>query len=238
MDAGANDPDRQPDRLPDESRPTPGPPALRVSDAERQDTARMLQVACSEGRLTLDELDERTRLAYAATYRTDLDDLVRDLVPAQHTDPSPVHHAYAASSQAPARRVTGGDGPGTTLTVMGGSERRGPWTVPARHSALCLMGGIELDLRQARLQAEDTTIVAITIMGGIQILVPDDVHLEVDGIGLMGGFGEDVGPWRHDPRPVRQAPPGAPRVRVTGFALMGGVGVRRVPAVSPDEDRR
>ena len=105
------------------------------------------------------------------------------------------------------------------------------WTCPARHTVFALMGGIDIDLREASLEAEHTTIVAVALMGGIDILVPDDLHVEIDGVGLMGGFGEDLGTWRKDPRTVRPAPPGAPVVRVTGLALMGGVGIRRVPPV-------
>lgn len=215
MDAATPDPDRD-------------LPALRASDTERHATAEILRHAYSEGRLTLDEFDERTSRAYEARFRSDLAGLTRDLVPAGHEPPAPPAHA-SAHGAAPARRVTGGSGPSVSLAVMGGSERVGTWTVPETHTVFALMGGVELDLRQASLQADRTTIVAITIMGGVEILVPDDVQIEVDGVGLMGGFGEDRGPWKADPRPVRQAPPGAPTIRVTGLALMGGVGVRRVP---------
>nr|WP_244465509.1 hypothetical protein [Corynebacterium xerosis] len=70
-------------------------------------------------------------------------------------------------------------------------------------------------------------MVAVAIMGGIEIIVPEDIRLTVQGTGLMGGFGtsksRDVVIAGHD------LPPDAPRVRVTGIALMGGVDVRRVP---------
>ena len=204
MDDGTPDPDRTPDAV----------PSLRASDAERDETARRLQDAFSEGRLTLAEFDERTTRAYAARFRDELGELTRDL--------------------SPARRDAGpGTGPSTSLAIMGGCERAGAWTLPADHTAVALMGGIEIDLREATLQSNQTTIRAFAVMGGIDILVPDDIHLEVEGLGIMGGFAEESGEWAPDPRPVRQAPPGAPRVRVTGLALMGGVGVRRVPAPAP-----
>jgi hypothetical protein len=54
---------------------------LRISDADRNAVARQLARALREGRLTLDEFDERSRDAYAARTRGDLDDVVRDLPP-------------------------------------------------------------------------------------------------------------------------------------------------------------
>ena len=54
-------------------------PAVRASDAERDQTAEILRAAHAEGRLTRAELDERTGTAYAAKTRADLQDLTRDL---------------------------------------------------------------------------------------------------------------------------------------------------------------
>ncbi|MFN3340508.1 MAG: DUF1707 domain-containing protein [Dietzia sp.] len=212
----------------DDARPDPGPdlPSIRASDHEREATARFLQQSFSEGRLTLAEFDERTTRAYGALFQSDLAELTRDLSPARREfEVRPAAHHDAA----PARRVTGGSGPSASLAFMGGCERKGVWTLPAEHTAFAMMGGVELDLREAGLQAHETTIRAFAIMGGVEIYVPDDIHLVVEGLGLMGGFSEEAGRWKPDPRPVRQAPPGAPVVRVTGFALMGGVEVRRVP---------
>jgi hypothetical protein len=55
-------------------------------------------------------------------------------------------------------------------------------------------------------------------MGGIQITVPEDIEVDVSGIAFMGGF---------DHNASGTGVPGAPRVKVVGFAMMGGVEVRR-----------
>jgi len=44
-------------------------PAVRASDAERDQAAEILRVAYAEGRLTRAELDERSGAAYAARTR-------------------------------------------------------------------------------------------------------------------------------------------------------------------------
>lgn len=52
---------------------------IRISDAERQETADRLKLAHDEGRLSLLEYDERVREAYTARTRSDLDTLLADL---------------------------------------------------------------------------------------------------------------------------------------------------------------
>lgn len=52
-----------------------------MSDTDRERVARRLQKALGEGRLTVDEFDERAAAAYAARTRGELDDLVADLPP-------------------------------------------------------------------------------------------------------------------------------------------------------------
>lgn len=53
--------------------------ALRVSDADRERVAESLREGCGEGRLRLDELEERLERAYAARTASELAPLVADL---------------------------------------------------------------------------------------------------------------------------------------------------------------
>jgi hypothetical protein len=61
---------------------------LRVSDAERDAAAALLQEHCAAGRLTVEELAERVELAYRAVTTADLDRLLADL-PAAPAPPTP-----------------------------------------------------------------------------------------------------------------------------------------------------
>ena len=54
---------------------------MRVSDADRAETVELLQQALVEGRLDLDETDERVTAAFAARYDSDLRELLADLPP-------------------------------------------------------------------------------------------------------------------------------------------------------------
>lgn len=64
----------------------------RIGDDEREHVVRELTKHCGDGRLTLDELEERTAAAYAAMTKAELDHLLRDLPhdsPAAPTAPRP-----------------------------------------------------------------------------------------------------------------------------------------------------
>lgn len=52
---------------------------MRASDAEREQVAQVLRTAMSEGRLSLEEGEERLAVLYAATYRDELTPLTADL---------------------------------------------------------------------------------------------------------------------------------------------------------------
>jgi hypothetical protein len=181
--------------------------SVRVSDREREDAVSRLRSAAGEGRLTFEELAERTELAYAARTDAELARIAEDL----------------PATAAPSRRVesaaAGDERTDWVLAVMGGAERKGRWRVRNRTQAVALMGGVELDLRQAELPVGDVEITAWAIMGGVDVRVPDGVRVEMGGFALMGG--------NTSRGPADAPPPGAPTVRVRAYSIMGGVNVRR-----------
>ncbi|MEV4638276.1 DUF1707 domain-containing protein [Actinoplanes sp. NPDC049548] len=76
---------------------------MRVGDAERQAAADRLKVALEEGRLELNEYDERLQRAYAAKTYGELDGLTADLpgvIPAQRAQvvPQPDREAPLGTS--------------------------------------------------------------------------------------------------------------------------------------------
>lgn len=81
-----------------------GQPAVRASDAERDQATEILRVAYAEGRLTRAELDERTDAAYAAKTRADLCALTSDLpgaISAQQARRGPVIPDLPVAAPAP-----------------------------------------------------------------------------------------------------------------------------------------
>ena len=63
--------------------------AVRASDAEREQTAALLQRNFADGRVTWAELEERAGAAYAARTRAQLRDLTADLPAAGQQPPRP-----------------------------------------------------------------------------------------------------------------------------------------------------
>lgn len=190
----------------------PDPSKLRISDADRNKVAEVLRDAAGDGRITLDELDARLDATWAARTYADLVPITADL---------PTTGIGAVPQRGAGGLVVPGKDHERAVAIMGGVDRRGVWVVPQRFSVLCLMGGANLDLRQAHFAAPEVTLHVSAIMGGADIVVNRSTHVIVDGIGIMGGFD---GP-RSDPDVHLDA--GSPVVRVKGFALMGGVTVRR-----------
>ncbi|MFE2294422.1 DUF1707 domain-containing protein [Streptomyces sp. NPDC059452] len=196
---------------------------MRASDAERERIAELLREAVAEGRLEMDEFEQRLETAYAARTHGELEPLVRDL-PAPGTAVTPV----GSSAPAPLRgsaaswpaRIGGTATSKGAFAFWSGFSRKGRWTVGRKFTAFAMWGGGEIDLREANFEDREIVIRCFTIMGGLQVTAPPELNVDVRGIGIMGGFGE--GP-NEDGEPA----PDAPHVRITGFALMGGVGVER-----------
>ena len=104
---------------------------------------------------------------------------------------------------------------------MAGTSRKGLWEVGPSHTAVAIMGGVEIDLRQARFTTRETVIRAFGIWSGIDIYVNAHTRVIVDGVAIMGAFDQA----RDKVQP--ELGPDSPLVRVTGFALMAGVTVQR-----------
>jgi uncharacterized membrane protein len=190
------------------------PSKMRISDADRNKVAEILREAAGDGRIDLAELDERLEATFAAKTYAELVPITHDLGPAVATGSSVVHGVSRERA----------------VAIMGGVERRGVWVVPEHFSVFCVMGGAELDLRQAKFSAPEVTLTINALMGGANITVNRSTHVIVQGIGIMGGYS---GP-RSDPDVHLSAD--SPVVRIKGVAIMGGVSVVRKGM--PGEDNK
>ena len=197
------------------------PSLMRISDADRQRVADVLRDAAGEGRIDLDELEERLELTWGAKTYADLVPITADLALPPH---APTHPQPAAP---PVHRPPSGlpaMGHNSSVAIMSECKRQGVWSVPEHHSAFALMGSVVLDLREAQLSAQHIQVNASAIMGEVKIIVPAHMHVVLDGTPIMGEFSQGKD------RTPAELGPGSPSVRVRGMALMGSVTVQRLPA--------
>ncbi len=178
-------------------------PEPLLSDADRDVVVERLRSAFGEGRLSMEEFSDRVGDAYQARTAADLVPLTRDL-------PVAAVAAEAPPALRPSKWVVG---------ALSGARRSGPWR-PARPTrAVGFMGSCELDLTAVDLEPE-TVLVAIAVFGGIEVLVPEGVAVDLGGFAFLGGRDDKTSSHRR---------PGAPVVRVDCRAFMGGVTVRTRP---------
>jgi hypothetical protein len=203
--------------------PSDGTPARPVAKARRDQAIEALSRGFAQDHLDLEEFEERVERAIQARTEDELAALLSDL-PAPL--PAPVSAASApapSADRAVAARARAPDPARDerrqhVIAIMSGARRAGEWE-PSRHLfAYAFWGGAELDFREAALAPGVTTVSAIACMGGVDIIVPPGVAVDVEGFALMGGIDQVHERAGSDD-------PDAPRLRIKGFALMGGVGV-------------
>ena len=180
-------------------------PERPPTEAEREAAAERLTDAAGDGRLMLEEFSDRVGAVWGAETTEQL--------------------AHAIEGVAAAPLVGTTRTVSTVVSVMGDQTRAGRWRLPARVRAWCLMGDVHLDLRSVVCSEEEVVIRAWTLMGDLEVVVPDGVEVELRGFDLLGD------------RELRLAPvprrAGTPLVRVQAYTMMGDVTIRSAGVDQP-----
>jgi hypothetical protein len=200
--------------MPDNSRMEPQDPnaipRLRASDADRDRAAEVINVALAEGRLTPDEHSERLDAIYQAKTQAELAPLLDDL-PASSTGTALAVRPDAAV--APRR-------PSRIMAIFSGASRSGRWQAEPVVRVVTVFGGAELDFRDAVLSEREIKLRATAVLGGINVIVPPEMHVIDSGIAIMGGRQLVVDT-------TESLRPEAPVLHITGASILGGVAVQR-----------
>ena len=209
-------------------------PQQRPGQTRRQETIDALCDAFARDEMELADFERRVEAAHRAESTAELDRLLSDLRP--RPVPARAGRGPAVESSALGRRAVALPGqvrPREVVAgIMGGSTRSGRWTPARRVTAIGVMGGVELDFREAVLAPGVTEVHAFAFWGGVEIIAPPDVRVECTGVGIMGGFDH-----REDASSTHDV--NTPVLRVTGVAIMGGVEVRvRYPGETRRDARR
>jgi hypothetical protein len=187
---------------------------MRASDADRDRVADQLREALAEGRLTADEHAERLDAVFQAKTYAELAPIVHDLPVTGGTRPPAAPPSPAVRDDLPAPHASTPN----LVAIFSGAERAGRWLVEPQTNVVAVFGGVELDLRQAVLSQREVTINMVAIMGGINMVVPPGVRVKNSIAAIFGGCSVP---------PDDTVDPDAPIVRITGFAMFGGINVKR-----------
>ncbi len=105
----------------------------------------------------------------------------------------------------------------STVAIMAAVKRQSTSSAFRGADASAIMGGVEIDLRNAKIaDGEQAVIDAFALWGGVEIKVPENWRVDGRVFPLLGGF-EDKTTNRSDTGPV---------LVVRGAAVMGGVEVK------------
>ncbi|GAA1074364.1 DUF1707 domain-containing protein [Pseudonocardia alni] len=186
-------------RLPGEGR------EIRISDADRERAATRLNRAMAEGRISVEELQERLSVVYGARFGSELLPVLSDLP----GDPLDLSADVLATPVGPPTVLRGG---------VGGVKRRGDWAVPARLRVQTSLGAVLLDFCDAQLPMPVVEVELELGAGSARLLVPENATADVDGLVSQYGSVRSKMPSR--------AVHGRPHFRVYGRTAAGSVTVR------------
>jgi hypothetical protein len=169
-----------------------------ISDGDRERVAELLQRACGEGRLTLEEFSVRVGAVWAAETDADL---------ARTTDGLAAQPIVGSSSTVD-----------KVLTVFSQTTRRGRWRMRDRTvRAHTVFGSAEFDLRAVLTGADVIEITGTVTFGELTVIVPEGVEVDLTGLSAFSSREIKLAPL---PRV-----PGTPVVRIAVTSWFASVEV-------------
>lgn len=192
---------------------------MKPLDSDREYAVQLLSAHYANGSLTTKELEARFERVYEAEDTGALHTLVSGLpaLPSALGEPLGMWAPAPASAPQPEKRM---------LALMSEIKRRGEWTPARRNVIRVFMGKATIDLREAHLApGVDTEFEVFICMAEVLFILPPGIAVECEGMPIMASF-DDSGA-------LGGSAPDAPRIRITGTAIMGAVKIRtRLPGES------
>ena len=99
------------------------------------------------------------------------------------------------------------------VAILGGYRRTNNSQDFRGGELTAIMGGAELDLREASIKGGDAVLDLFAFWGGAKIRVPEDWSISLQGVPILGGFEDKTRPPRSDT---------GKRLVIKGYAIMGG----------------
>jgi hypothetical protein len=169
---------------------------ILVTDAERDVALELLRAASVDGRLTLEDLAERAELVHVSRTRDDLASATAGL------EVAPV----PASEEVEEQRA-----------VLSSIDRNGRWRLARRSRVVAVLGSVKLDLRDAVIPGAEVEIAVKSVLGSVEILVPEGVQVVPSGGGVLSS---------QEVKVASTTLAGAPVIRLKIGGALGSVSVR------------
>lgn len=173
------------------------PARMRASNSDRERVSEVLRAAVTDGRIDMEEFEERLDRAQEARTLGDLPEITADLVPAGEqpiqVNPEPMVSWF------------------TTLT------RKGRWVALPDEQAGAIIGRTEIDMREALLTHNHHRMTVSTFIGRVVIDVPEGVEVRINGWSFLG---------RRSTNARSSTMSNPPVLEIDGFCLFGTVRVR------------
>ncbi|MCG8452325.1 MAG: DUF1707 domain-containing protein [Spirochaetales bacterium] len=187
----------------------------RITIAElRKETIELLQKAYADGRIGVDTLERRLEEATKAQEKDSLVTLVADI-------PTDEDDTYRSEPKEESPWLTNPGRPenrSVYFAMLGGTDIKGAWKPAHEIQCYSILGGIDLDFRDALFPKNgDITVKFGCLMGGVDIVVPPGVNVHVQGFPLLGGIDDKAGAGEE----------GAPTIHLKGMVVLGGLDVKR-----------
>ena len=133
--------------------------------------------------------------------------------------PVVVPAAGGVGSTDPSAPATGGDADRyiRAAALLGGVKRRNASRDFRGGDATAVMGGCELDLREAKIASGEAVLDVFAFWGGIDIKVPPDWQVALRGVPILGAIEDET---------TATGVPKRATLVIKGVAIMGGVGVK------------
>jgi hypothetical protein len=193
---------------------------LRASDTDRDHAAAVVNTALAEGRLTPEEHAERLDAIFGAKTHAELVPLLDDLPAPRGATQAIARPQPAGADLAPRRRRR------HLVAILSGFSRKGAWRPDPIMSVVTVLGGAEIDFRDAVLPGKEIVLRMTTVLGGIGIIVPPEMRVIDNTAAILGG--SDVTAKVPD-----ESDADSPLLRVEGLCLLGGVGIERKARTEP-----
>ncbi|MDH2428146.1 DUF1707 domain-containing protein [Sphaerisporangium sp. TRM90804] len=145
----------------------PRSPQTRMSDADREMVAGRLRAAHGEGRLTLEEFEQRLSGALAARTFGEVEPFLADLPGNPVTVAVPEHAVLR-----------------TTAATL---KRQGTWVVARRLMVVGKGGGVKLDFTDALISDRVVEIDLDVFLGSTRLVLPPGASVDIDDVEFVAG---------------------------------------------------